>query len=251
MAENNDTSMDSDGYFGKDVAATYDDDRAIFRPEVIDPVVDFLYGLAGSGPALEFGIGTGRIAIPLAQRGIEVCGIDLSKAMIDKLREKPAAATLHSEVGDFATTRMDRSFSLVYLIFNTISNLTTQEAQVACFRNAAAHLQPGGTFVIELFIPRLQWLPPGETRLAFDVSERHWGIDEYEVATQSLTSHHVVFTGDRTRRMSIPFRYVWPAELDLMAQLAGMKLKARWGGWNKEPFTRDSTSHVSVWEKVH
>jgi SAM-dependent methyltransferase len=241
---------DADGYFDERVAARYDDSEAeMFEAEVIDPVVDVLVELAGSGRALELGIGTGRIALPLAQRGVSVHGIDLSKAMVARLRAKRHGEDIGVTIGDFATTTVDGSFSLAYLVFNTIMNLTTQAAQVACFRNAAAHLEPGGCFVIEVTIPDLRRLPPGETFHVFNASENHWGIDEYEVATQGLTSHHFETVDGTVERLSIPFRYAWPSELDLMAQLAEMRLRSRWGGWKREPFTSESTKHVSVWDK--
>lgn len=240
-----------DGYFGEGVAATYDDDAAdMYDPAVLEPAVDFLAGLAGDGRALELGVGTGRIVLPLAARGVEVHGIDLSEAMLARLRAKPGGDRIGLTLGDFSTTSVERLFRLVYLVFNTIGNLTTQEGQVACFRNAAAHLEPGGSFAIEMMVPALQRLPPGETVRPFHVSETSWGFDEYDVATQGLVSHHLSIADDGTaEHVSIPFRYVWPAELDLMAQLAGMRLRERWGGWNREPFTNDSDTHVSVWEK--
>ena len=219
----------------------------MFDPAVVDPAIDFLAGIAGS--ALEFGIGTGRIALPLAQRGVPVRGIDLSKAMVARLHAKPGAEAIAVTIGDFATTTVDEPFSLVYLIYNTIGNLTTQAAQVGCFRNAAAHLEPGGCFVIELGVPDLQRLPPGETARVFHVSEAGWGIDEYDIANQGLISHHFEIVQGRLVRFSAPFRYAWPAELDLMAELAGMRLRERWGGWRREPFTSESKKHVSVWEK--
>jgi SAM-dependent methyltransferase len=241
---------DEDGYFGESVAARYDESSAeMFDPAVVEPVVDFLVELAGSGRALELGIGTGRIALPLAQRGVPVHGIELSKAMAARLREKPGAEEIGVTIGDFATTTVDGPFSVAYLVFNTIMNLTTQAEQVSCFRNVAAHLEPGGWFVIEVGVPELRRLPPGETIRAFDVSETHWGIDEFEVATQGLTSHHITIVDGNLERVSIPFRYVWPAELDLMAQMAGMTLRERWRGWKHEPFTSESRKHVSVWEK--
>ena len=240
----------NDGYFDERVAATYDDDSAeMFDPEVLEPVIDFLAGIAGGGRALELGIGTGRIALPLAQRGVQVQGIELSKAMVARLRAKPGGDDIGVSIGDFATTSVDGSFSLAYLVYNTIGNLTTQEAQVACFRNVAAHLEPGGCFVIEVLIPELQRLPPGETFRVFNASETHWGIDEYDVAMQGLTSHHFWIGDGRADYLAFPFRYVWPSELDLMAQLAGMRLRERWGGWKREPFTSESHKHVSVWEK--
>ena len=240
---------DEDGYFDERVAARYDESADMFGPAAVDPVVDFLAEIAGSGRALELGVGTGRIALPLAQRGVPVQGIELSKAMAEGLRAKPGGEAIGVTIGDFATTTVDGSFSLAYLVYNTIMNLTTQAAQVACFRNVAAHLEPGGCFVIEVGIPDLRRLPPGETYRVFLGSERYWGIDEYDVATQGLISHHIEDADGALERVSIPFRYVWPSELDLMAELAGMTLRERWGGWKREPFTNDSREHVSVWEK--
>jgi SAM-dependent methyltransferase len=238
-----------DGYFGESVAARYDDDAEMFDPAVVDPVVDLLVELAGSGRALELGIGTGRIALPLARRGVPVHGIELSKAMVARLRAKPGGDDIGVTIGDFATTTVDGSFSVAYVVFNTIMNLTTQAAQVSCFQNVAAHLEPSGCFVIEVAVPGLQRLPPGETIHAFYVSETRWGLDEYDVARQGLTSHHFEIVDGRGERHSVPFRYAWPSELDLMAQLAGMRLRERWSGWKREPFTSDSQKHVSVWEK--
>jgi SAM-dependent methyltransferase len=237
-------------HFGEHVAARYDEwDAALFEPEVVDPVVDFLAGLAGDGGALELGIGTGRIALPLAARGVRVHGIDLSSAMVARLKAKPGAEAIEVAIGDFATTRVDGTFALAYLIFNTIMNLTSQDEQVACFRNAAAHLAPGGCFVVEVGVPALRRLPPGETVRAFDVSAERLGFDEYDVAAQGLVSHHYRVAGGELDVVAVPCRYVWPSELDLMAQLAGMTLRERWGGWRHEPFTSDSETHVSVWEK--
>jgi trans-aconitate methyltransferase len=239
-----------DGYFDERVAARYDESEGeMFDVEAIGAIVDFLAELAGSGPALELAIGTGRIALPLARRGVPVHGIDLSRAMVSRLRAKPGGEDIRVTIGDMATTTVDQSFSVAYLVFNTIMNLTTQAAQVACFRNVAEHLEPGGCFVVEVMVPELQRLPPGETLRAYDVSETRWSFDEYDVATQALTSHHVEMVDGRAERLSIPFRYVWPAELDLMAQLAGLALRERWSGWRREPFTSDSRRHVSVWEK--
>ena len=242
--------MRDDGYFEERVAARYDESEAeTFDPGVVDPVVDLLVELAGNGRALELGIGTGRIALPLAQRGVPVHGIELSEAMAARLRAKPGGEDIGVSIGDFATTTVDGTFSVAYLVYNTISNLTTQAAQVACFRNVAAHLEPGGCFVIEVGVPGLQRLPPGETIRAFHVSETRWGLDEYDVATQGLTSHHFEIVDGRLERLSVPFRYAWPSELDLMAQLAGMSLRERWSGWKREPFTSESRTHVSVWQK--
>jgi SAM-dependent methyltransferase len=243
---------DEDGYFDERVAARYDESLAeMFDPELVDPVVEFLVECAGSGRALELGVGTGRIAIPLAQRGVPVHGIELSKAMVARLRAKPGGEDIDVTIGDFATTTVDGAFSVAYLVFNTIMNLTTQAAQVACFRNVAAHLDPPGCFVIEVGVPGLQRLPPGETIHTFHVSETRWGFDEYDVANQGLISHHFEIVDGRVEPLSIPFRYAWPSELDLMAQLAGMRLRERWSGWKREPFTSDSGKHVSVWEKPH
>jgi SAM-dependent methyltransferase len=242
--------VQDDGYFDERVAARYDESAEVMSDaSAVDPVVEFLAELAGTGGALELGIGTGRIALPLAQRGVPVHGIELSKAMVAKMRAKPGGEDIGVAIGDFATTTVDRTFSVVYLVWNTIMNLTSQAAQVACFRNAAAHLERGGCFVIEVGVPDLQRLPPGETFHAFHVSETRWGIDEYDVASQGLTSHHFEIVDGRLERTSIPFRYAWPAELDLMAELAGMRLRERWSGWRREPFTSESRKHVSVWEK--
>jgi len=239
-----------DGYFDDRVAARYDESAAeMFDPAEVEPLVDLLVQLARGGRALELGIGTGRIALPLAQRGVPVHGVDMSKAMVARLRAKPGGEDVGVTIGDFATTTVDGTFSLAYLVFNTISNLTTQAAQVACFRNVASHLEPGGCFLIEVGIPELRRLPPGETIRAFHVSDTRWGLDEYDVAVQGLTSHHFEIVDGRAERLSIPFRYTWPAELDLMAQLAGMRLRERWSGWKREPFTSESRRHVSVWEK--
>jgi SAM-dependent methyltransferase len=239
-----------DGYFDERAAAKYDESGAeMFDPGVVDPVVDLLAALAGNGRALELGIGTGRIALPLAGRGVPVHGIELSNAMAARLRAKPGAEGIGVTIGDFASATVEGSFSVAYLVFNTMNNLTTQEAQVACFRNVAAHLEPGGCFVIEVGVPDLQRLPTGETVRPFHVSETRLGFDEYDIATQGLISHHFELVDGRFERHSIPFRYVWPSELDLMAQLAGMRLRERWAGWRREPFTSDSRQHVSVWEK--
>jgi hypothetical protein len=213
-------------------------------------VVSFLAGLAGTGAALELGIGTGRIAIPLSQRGIRVHGIELSPAMIAQLRSKPGTDGIGVTVGDFATTRVAGTFTLAYLVRNTIENLTTQDQQVECFRTVAAQLEPGGCFVIEVEVPALQRLPPGETVRAFTVTPAHLGFDEYDIAAQRLVSHHYWIKDGQLETFSAPFRYVWPSELDLMARLAEMTLRERWGGWKREPFTSDSNSHVSVWEKT-
>jgi SAM-dependent methyltransferase len=237
-------------YFDERIAESYEAKWPnLFEPAVIDPVVSFLADLAGSGAALELGIGTGRIALPLSQRGVRVHGIDLSPAMIAQLQAKPGAGDIDVTTGDFATTTVGGTFKLAYLVRNTIENLTTQDEQVECFRNIAAQLEPGGCFVIEVEVPALQRLPPGETIRAFTVTPTHLGFDEYDIAAQGLVSHHYWVDDGQLEVFSAPFRYVWPSELDLMARLAGMTLRERWSGWKHEPFTSESTTHVSVWEK--
>ena len=211
-----------DGYFDEEIAARYDDDSSeMFDPAILGPVVDFLAELAGNDRALELGIGTGRVALPLAERGVQVHGIDLSEAMVARLRSKLGGGEIGVTIGDFATTSVDGSFALAYLVFNTIGNLTTQEAQVACFRNVAAHLEPGGRFVIEVEVPQLRRLPPGEIYRVFESRDGYWGIDEYDVANQGLISHHLSLVDGDLEEFSMPFRYVWPAELDLMADSPG------------------------------
>ncbi len=211
--------------------------------------MEFLTGLAGPGPVLELGIGTGRIALPLSQRGLAVHGIDLSPAMIAQLRAQPGGDRIGVSIGDFATTTVPGTFTLAYLVRNTIENLTTQDEQVNCFCTVAAQLEAGGSFVIEVEVPGLQRLPPGEKFRPFTVTPAHLGFDEYDVATQGLVSHHYWVDDGRVDIISPPFRYVWPSELDLMARIAGMTLSERWSGWKREPFTSDSTAHVSVWRK--
>ena len=238
-------------YFDEPEAATYDEGSAdMFAPEVLEPTVDFLAELAGDGAALELGIGTGRVALPLAQRGVRVSGIDLSPAMVKRLRAKPGGDAIDVTIGDFATTTVDRTFRLAYLVYNTIMNLTTQDDQVACFQNVTAHLQPGGCFVIEVGVPDLQRLPFGETIRPFAVTPNRLGFDEYDVVHQGLISHHYRVVDGRLDVLSPAFRYVWPSELDLMAKMTGMTLRERWASWTREPFTSTSTSHISVWEKA-
>ncbi|BEP14934.1 class I SAM-dependent methyltransferase [Acidothermaceae bacterium B102] len=238
-------------YFDEPVAARYDDSTTgVFDPADIAQTVDFLAGLAGDGAALELGIGTGRVALPLSQRGVRVCGIDLSTAMVARMRAKPGGEVIEVAIGDFAETRVEGTFSLAYLVFNTISNLTSQDAQVACFRNVARHLDDGGAFVIEVGVPDLQRLPPGETFHPFSVTPTHLGFDEYDVVHQGLISHHYTVVGGHLDARSIPFRYAWPAEYDLMARLAGLRLDERWSDWTRTPFAADSRKHVSVWRKI-
>ncbi|WP_345014467.1 class I SAM-dependent methyltransferase [Streptomyces shaanxiensis] len=242
--------IDADGYFGENIAATYDESTAdMSRPDVVGPAVDLLAELAGSGPALELGIGTGRIALPLAGRGVPVHGIDTSRAMVDRLRAKPGGDAIDVTIGDFASTRVEKSFSVAYPVFNTIMNLTSQDAQVHCFRNVAAHLAPGGCFVVEVMVPELRKLPAGQNAVPFHISESRWAFDTYDVATQAMNSNYVTITDGRAEHWSIPFRYIWSAELDLMARLAGLRLRDRWQDWTREPFTSESGKHVSVWKK--
>ncbi len=224
-------------WFAGSVAERYDADTADMP---VEPVLDFLLPFA-SGGALELAIGTGRIAVPLAERGVRVAGIDLSPDMVAQLRAKRAEIPV--EIGDYAATRIDARFSLVFIVFNSISNQTTQEGQIATFANAAAHLEPGGCFVVEVGVPNTARLE------VFDLSESHVGIDEYEPATQHFVSHHFNLVDGHWQRLSIPFRSVSPGEFDLMARLAGMELRERWTDWDRSPFTAESTRHVSVWEK--
>jgi SAM-dependent methyltransferase len=236
-------------HFDERAAATYEDSSGMFDPAVLGPTVDLIADLAGGGPVLEFAIGTGRVALPLAARGMEVAGLDESEPMLARLRAKPGAGAVRTSAGDFTRTRVAGEFRLVYLVFNTIMNVTTQEAQVATFRNAAAHLAPGGHFLVEVGVPALQRLPPGETVRAFALTAEHLGFDEYDVVDQRMWSHHYRLRDGRAERFSVPFRYVWPAELDLMAQLAGLRPRHRWADWTRAPFTAESTAHVSVWRK--
>lgn len=242
--------MDDDGFFGEDVAARYDDDpTGMVDGSPVEAAVDVLAELAGEGRALELGIGTGRVALPLARRGVPVHGVDMSRAMLARLRAKPGGDAIGVTVGDFATVRVDGTFTVAYLVFNTISNLTTQDAQVECFRTVADHLAPGGTFVIEVGVPDLRRLPPGQSAVPFLVTPTKWAFDLYDVATQAMSSNYVEVVDGRGRYRSIPFRYTWPSELDLMARIAGMTLRDRWDGWTREPFTAESGQHVSVWTK--
>ncbi len=237
-------------HFDERIAASYEAKwPELHEPAAVDPVVSFLAELAGSGAALELGIGTGRIALPLSRRGVRVHGIELSPAMVAELQTKPGATDIGVTIGDFATTSVDERFTLAYLVCNTITNLTTQDEQVECFRNVAAHLEPGGRFVIEVYIPELQRLPPGETVHAFTVTPSHLGFEEYDLAKQIAVSHHFWVVDGRLETFSSPHRYLWPSELDLMARLAGLTLRERWSGWNRQPFTSESRKHVSVWEK--
>jgi SAM-dependent methyltransferase len=227
-------------WFAGEVAERYDESTADMP---VERVVDFLAGLAGGGAALELAIGTGRIAVPLAARGVAVSGIDLSTDMVAQLRKKPRGGEIPVEIGDYATTRIEGTFSLAYIVFNSINNQTTQEGQVATFENVARHLEPGGCFVVEVGVPAREPLT------VFDLSDTHVGVDEYDRDTQRLVSHHFSLIDGRWERLSMPFRSVSPPELDLMARVAGMRLRERWNDWRREPFTSESTKHVSVWEQ--
>ena len=244
------TNDAEEGFFGERVASVYDENVAqMFAPEQVQPVVDLLARFAGDGDALEFAIGTGRIALPLAERGVRVAGIDSSEAMVARLRAKPGGEQLEVAIGDFATTRVDGEFSVVFLVFNTIFNLVTQDAQVACFENAAAHLVSGGRFVIETGVPDLQLLPLGQTIVPFRADPQGISVDVYDVVSQRFSSQHFHFDRSGVTAHPVEFRYAWPAELDLMARIAGLTLEDRWAGWNGEPFTNLSRSHVSVYAK--
>ncbi|MFE5997126.1 class I SAM-dependent DNA methyltransferase [Streptomyces sp. NPDC056454] len=244
--------MTSSELWTRETADRYDTEEAEnSSPAVLGPALDFLAELAGDGRALEFAIGTGRVGIPLRKRGVPVVGIELSEHMVAALRRKIDESTLPVTIGDMATTTVPGTFTLVYLVYNTISNLLTQDEQVECFRNAARHLEPGGRFVIELGVPPLRSLPPGRTAVPFDVSERHLGFDTFDLVEQILVSHHLTRDGDdgRYRRSNSRHRYAWPAELDLMAKIAGLGPERRVADWDGTPFTQDSPRHISVWRK--
>ena len=239
-----------EGFFGERVAARYDaHSGGMFDPAVVGPAVERLAELAGDGRALEFAIGTGRIALPLAERGVPVAGIDNSEAMLDRLRAKPGAERIEVVAGDMAATRVEGEFSLVYLVFNTIFNLTTQDGQVACFENAAAHLRGGGRFVVEARVPELQRLPLGQTVLPWRADPDGFSYYVYDVVTQRLSGRHYHLEEGRLQPGPIEMRYAWPAELDLMARLAGLRLEHRWAGWGGEPLTALSPAHVSIYVK--
>jgi SAM-dependent methyltransferase len=232
-----------------DAAQRYDTPGAgMFAPEVLGPTVDFLADLAGDGRALEFAIGTGRVAIPLAERGVPVTGIELSRPMVDRLRDKADEEKIPVVVGDMATARAPGEYTLVYLVYNTIANLLNQADQVACFRNAARHVAPGGRFVIELWVPELRKLPPGQHAVVWHSEPGYIGVDTYDVLHQHVVSHHFHFgDGKQVQLFRTPHRYIWPAELDLMAQLAGFELESRHADWTRVEFTAESRSHVSVY----
>lgn len=238
-------------HFAGEVAARYDATLGPRgAPEVVERTVDVLAELAGDGAALELAIGTGRVALPLTARGVPVTGIELSPDMVEQLRSKPGGDAIDVAMGDMTATSIDGTFRLVYLVFNTIGNVETQERQAACFTNAAAHLEPGGSFVVEVGVPDLRRLVPGQDAIVFAHAPGYVGYDRYvDLVAQRAVSHHFVADGAGTHEVRTPFRYVWPSELDLMARIAGLELAHRWAGWDRSPFTSDSTSHVSVWKK--
>lgn len=239
-----------ENHFDGWVAEHYDrTSAAMFDGALLDRTAGFLAERAAGGAALEFALGTGRVALPLQARGVQVEGIELSPAMVEQFRAKHGSERIPVTVGDMTNTRLGRRFSLVYLVWNSISNLTTQDAQVACFQSAADHLEPGGRFVVELWIPELRRLLPGERRILCDASDDHVGFDEIDTASQTGTSHHFFSVDGDTRHVTTPWRYAWPSELDLMARLAGLTLSERWSDWDCSPFTSDSAGHVSVWVK--
>ncbi|MFE1774967.1 class I SAM-dependent DNA methyltransferase [Streptomyces sp. NPDC059008] len=244
--------MTSSELWTRATADRYDtEETEMSSAPVLLRTIAFLAELAGDGPALEFAIGTGRVGIPLREHGVPVVGIELSEHMAAVLRRKIDEDTLPVVIGDMATTTVPGEFTLVYLVYNTITNLLTQDEQVACFHNAARHLAPGGRFVIELGVPPLRFLPPGQVAVPFDVSERHLGFDTFDLVEQMLVSHHLTRDGDdgRYRRGASRHRYAWPAELDLMARIAGLERERRVADWDGAPFTQDSAKHISVWRK--
>jgi SAM-dependent methyltransferase len=244
-------SQERKNIFVGEIAAHYDaDSTGVFDPAVVTTTVDFLAEVAGDGRALEFAIGTGRVGLPLSERGVPVSGIELSSDMAAQLKKKPGSEAIDVTIGDMTSTRVDGTFQLVYLVFNTIGNLLSQDEQVDCFCNAAAHLEPGGRFVIEVIVPPLRRLPPGESSLVFTLTPQRVGYDEIDVAQQLGVSHHIWFREDGPKKFATPWRLVWPAELDLMARIAGMRLRERWQDWDRSPFTGESMKHVSVWEKT-
>jgi SAM-dependent methyltransferase len=238
--------------WGRELAAVYDTVYASgFEPATLEPMVDVLAELAAGGPALEFAVGTGRVALPLSGRGIAVRGIELSPHMAERLAAKPGADAVPVTIGDMATTRVAGTFRLVYLVANTIMNVTTQEEQLAVFANAAAHLEPGGVFVVEVIVPQLRRVPPGEVGRIFTLDPDHVGIETFDdPAEQIAWSHHWMEVEGRLVRHSAPYRYVWPSELDLMARLAGFRVRERWAGWDRAAFTGESTSQVAVFERI-
>ena len=239
----------AESHFDERIAGTYEEKwPELFDAAAVGPAVDFLADLAAGGAALDLGIGTGRLALPLSRRGVPVSGIELSLAMVAELRAKEGSQVVEVTVGDFATTRVAGSFRLAYVVRNTITNLTTEDEQVACFENVAGHLEPGGCFVVENYVPALRLLPPGETVHVFAATPTHVGFEEYDVAAQIAVSRHFWLVDGQWQTFSSAHRYLWPSELDLMARLAGMRLRERWAAWDRSAFTSESAGHVSVWE---
>jgi SAM-dependent methyltransferase len=242
--------MNPTDVWNEQVAQNYDESSAdMYAPDVLGPTVGFLEQRVGGGHALELAVGTGRVALPLHARGVRVAGIEKSEPMARELRRKPGGADVAVTIGDMTSVRVPGAFSLVYVVYNAVTLLLSQDEQVACFRNAAAHLAPGGRFVAEVFVPDLQRLPPGETARPFHVDEQHLGFDTFDLLNQQVVSHHYTFADARADTFRSPHRYVWPSELDLMARLAGLERTERWADWAETPFTAESRSHVSVWQK--
>jgi SAM-dependent methyltransferase len=237
--------------WGREIAEVYDRTySAMAQPSVVQPMVDVLAELAGGGPTLEFAIGTGRVALPLSARGVAVHGIELSPHMVDQLHRKPGADAVPVTVGDMTTTRAPGTFTLVYLVANTIMNVTTQDEQVAIFTNAAAHLEPGGKFLVDVIVPQLRSVPRGEVGRIFTLEPDHVGVETFDDLVEQIAwSHHWIEVDGRLIRHSAPYRYVWPSELALMARIAGFRHVDRWAGWDKTPFDSDSTRQIAVFEK--
>jgi SAM-dependent methyltransferase len=238
--------------WGRDLAEVYDSTYSVmFEPFVLNPTVDRLAELARGGPALELAVGTGRVALPLSARGISVSGLELSPHMAERLRAKPGADVVPVTIGDMTTTRVPGAFTLVYLVANTIMNVTTQEDQIAVFTNAASHLEPRGLFVVEVMVPQLRSVPRGELGRVFTLDPDHVGIETFDdLVGQIAWSHHWMEVGGRLVHHSAPYRYVWPSELDLMARIAGFRLLDRWANWDRAPFTSDSVSQIAVFERL-
>jgi SAM-dependent methyltransferase len=238
--------------WNRETAEVYDETSAsMFKPEVLDPAVDLIAELADGGPVLEFAIGTGRVALPLSARGIDVQGIELSPHMAAELRKKPGADAVPVTIGDMASTRVTGEFKLVYLVWNSIMNLTTLDEQIAVFRNAFEHLGRGGRFVVEVVVPQLRKLPPGEVARVFTQEAEHVGIETFDdLVEQISSSHHWMSAGGRLVHHSAPYRYVWPSELELMGRLAGFYLENRWTDWNRNVFVSESESQVAVFRRA-
>lgn len=238
--------------YGDRIAGVYD--QWFGLPTDTDLAVEFLAGVAGNGPVLELGIGTGRISLPLAARGVEVHGIDASEAMVAKLREKSGEDRIPVSIGDFADVGelVEGRFSLVFVVFNTFFGLLTQDDQVRCFQGVGQRLADDGAFLMQAFVPDPTRFDRGQRVEAMDVGSDivHLETSRYEAATQRVTSQHIVIEEGRTRLFPVSLRIAYPSELDLMARLAGMRLRERWGGWDRRPFDSTSQSHISLWERA-